>query len=338
MWNFTPKQMADLLLRQSQDVCEHLLGRGKKSGHHELSYGDISGAEGNSLKINIKNGKWCDFASSEPGGDLLELWRQVRQLSCADAMREAATFLGVTLEDGTTHPARQRSFTRPSNREVLRRTTKDTPGFAYLKSRGLTEETLKTYHICELSPKDKFASLRDNPGTIAFPYLVMENNKPIRINTKYLAIARKDGRKTTCLDEGAQAILFGWTAYQELVDSLSPSHPFRRCVAITEGEIDAMTMHQYGIPALSMPTGANGIDNWLPHEFDNLMAFDWIYLVLDTDQAGREGVDKLIERLGEERIKNVVLPHKDVNECLMQGMTAEQMQQLLLSTDRKSVV
>jgi len=89
------------------------------------------------------------------------------------------------------------------------------------------------------------------------------------------------------------------------------------------GNCDAMTLHQYGIPALSIPNGGGGgkKQDWVENDYDYLNRFDTIYLCLDNDDAGKEAEKEIIRRLGSERCKTVTLPYKDANECLMKGMT-----------------
>lgn len=100
-------------------------------------------------------------------------------------------------------------------------------------------------------------------------------------------------------------------------------------MALTEGEIDTMSLHQYGIPALSVPFGGGTgkKHQWLEYEFDRLAIFDEINLCLDDDKEGWSATLELIERLGRHRCRIVKLPYKDANECLQAGVTQEEIQQ-----------
>ena len=62
----------------------------------------------------------------------------------------------------------------------------------------------------------------------------------------------------------------------------------RREVTITEGEIDALTAWDYGMPALSVPFGGGGgaKQRWIEAEYDRLCRFEVIYLALDMDREG----------------------------------------------------
>lgn len=103
--------------------------------------------------------------------------------------------------------------------------------------------------------------------------------------------------------------LFGW----HLID------PAQRTIAITEGEIDAMSLHQIGIPALSVNAGA-GNHQWIETEWSNLERFSEILVFFDADEQGEKGAAEIIQRLGVERCRRVRLPKaKDANEYLQQG-------------------
>lgn len=48
-----------------------------------------------SFKINLKNGKWCDFAAGAAGGDLIALAAYLFGLDQAEAARKIAAALGI---------------------------------------------------------------------------------------------------------------------------------------------------------------------------------------------------------------------------------------------------
>jgi hypothetical protein len=48
-----------------------------------------------SFKINLKNGKWSDFATGQRGGDLVSLAAYVHGLSQADAAVRVAAMVGM---------------------------------------------------------------------------------------------------------------------------------------------------------------------------------------------------------------------------------------------------
>lgn len=67
--------------------------------------------------------------------------------------------------------------------------------------------------------------------------------------------------------------------------------PSDKIVCITEGEFDAMAVHQAtGIPAVSLPNGTNSLPIELVPFFDR---FEQIYLWLDADEPGRAAAQKI---------------------------------------------
>lgn len=307
----TPSQISDQLAGRAEAVARHLLPNGKRVGP-EFVAGSLGGEAGDSLKVRIggdKIGVWSDFATGQSGGDFLDLWCAARNVDLRNAMDEAASYLGVTLDAQRSRP--QKDYRRPDRPKEYRRLDPDGPVMAYLKSRGLTETTLKAFCIAEQPGHLRFPKLPGNPGTILFPYL----RDGVLLNCKYLAVQRgDDGKKHTMQEGGCEPCLFGW-------QTLPPN---ARAVVITEGEIDAMTYWQHGIPALSVPMGGGGgaKQDWIESDYDHLQRFDTILISMDMDGPGREGAAAIVQRLGEERCRLIELPHKDANACLLAGWTA----------------
>lgn len=55
-------------------------------------------------------------------------------------------------------------------------------------------------------------------------------------------------------------------------------------IVVTEGEIDALTWQQIGVPALAVP----GAENWKDHWANLLEDFSRVYLAEDGDNAGKD--------------------------------------------------
>jgi len=114
-------------------------------------------------------------------------------------------------------------------------------------------------------------------------------------------------------------------------DFLYPWDYFRKhfgydLVHLTEGELDAAILLQAGIPALSLPSGANTKWSlWVPA----LRSFKVVRLCLDQDRAGREAVQELaktgatgrsvLDMLPDTRFENIIwdadLWGKDVTDA-----------------------
>lgn len=283
------QRMAD----QAAMIVEHLLPGGKKASG-EWKVGSLGGEPGQSLSVRIsgsKRGVWSDFASGDKG-DLLDLWAAVRSQSIGEAMRDAKGFLGIHDD----MPAREvKTFKRPERPSC--RTPKSAV-LEWLTGRGLDAATLEAFKIGE--------QIRDGKTYAVFPYL---RNGEL-INAKYRNPADKRDMRQ---EGGAEPCLFGW----HLID------PRARSIAITEGEIDAMTLHQVGIPALSVNAGA-GNHAWLENDWDRLDHFSEIYLCFDDDEPGRKGAAEVATRLGIERCKLVKFGAKDANEWLTNGADGEE--------------
>lgn len=294
-------ELSQLLSEQAERVARYLLPHGRKVGC-EWQVGDINNATGKSLSIRLsgdKAGIWCDFAEDQHRGDLLDLWVRVRSLRLPDAMAEATQFLGASTVKFTGHE--KSSFQKPEVK-LVNPSSMDglSPQFDYLMNeRKLNLKTLQDFNIAVSNER------------IVFPYI--RNDEVIFV--KYLSLNRVNGKKQMSVEANCQPCLFGW----QTVDTSKP-------LVICEGEIDAMTLYQYGFSAVSVPLGA-GIGakhKWIEFEFDRLEMFKEIYLCMDNDEEGQKAADYLASRLGHYRCRIVKLPCKDANECLMSGLTAEE--------------
>ncbi len=296
----TPRYLSSRLSERCEQVCRHLLPGGKRKAHDWVA-GDLDGGKGDSLKIRIagedRQGVWSDFATGESGGDLLDLWCAVKRISLREAVKEVTSYLGEKMDGEASKPKKEyRQPPKPACSKIKPLT----PAHGFLTGRGLTDETMADF---KLAMTDK--------GEIVFPYLKPDGRF---VNAKYRGLP-----KTFRQEGGAEPCLFGWQA-------IELRHSRSRAVIVTEGEIDAMSLHQLGFPALSVPMGGGDghKQDWIESDFDELQRFDTFYLCLDNDEPGRKATDDLVQRLGCERCRIIELPYKDANEGLMAGMTADQ--------------
>lgn len=297
-------------------VVTHLLPAGRKAGH-EWEVGGVGGESGRSLKVRLtgaRAGVWSDFATGQ-GGDLIDLWRVTRGLALSETLGEIKLWLGIA--DPTFEPRRSRAWAKPPPPPPPV-TDADAPGWAYLTAeRRITPEAVRAYRVTEtdaIGPFDGWRRQEPWRGDwIIFPSYHGETLKFV----KYLNLRRKDGKKVTLTAPDCEPILFGWQAI--------PANA--REVTICEGEIDAITLWDYGFPALSVPFGAGTGDKhqWLGAEFPNLERFETVYLCFDQDGEGQAAVADLIGRIGRHRCRVVTLPQKDPNECRQNGVSRDQM-------------
>lgn len=293
--NHTISEISKMLAGRAEPVCRMLLPNGKREGA-EWRCGDLTGNAGKSLGVHLdgpKAGIWADFAS-DAKGDLLDLWAACRNVSVKEAYRQAKDYLGVNGAPVTGFP---RTYKTPNAANVKPLTPEQKVWNYLTRERRLVKGTLEAYRIAE---KD---------GRIVFPF---HDPAGKLLNLKHLTVERKNGSKVMSLEAGCAMPLFGWQAI----------HPDQRFLIICEGEIDAMTWHQWGYPALSVPNGCSSTV-WVDEEWDNLAPYDTIYLCYDMDKEGQTGAVAIAKRLGMHRCAIVKLPRKDPNECLQWGATSE---------------
>lgn len=287
-------ELKDLLAKNAADIAAYLLPDGKRSGR-EWKAGSINGEPGDSLSVcttGAKAGIWSDFATGA-AGDLLDLWMARRGCSLVEAMDEAKQRLGVR----DTLPERpQKSYTTPEKPRGKLVTVGAGRALAWLQGRGLTAATIEAFKVVE--------QVRGEAVYAVFPYFSESGEY---LNGKFRNI---DNKRDMRQEAGAMPCLFGW----HLIDSRA------RTIAIAEGEIDAMSLHQVGIPALSVNAGA-GNHQWIENDWERLERFSEILVFFDCDEAGEKGAREIIQRLGPERCRRVRFEGtvKDANEYLQQG-------------------
>lgn len=290
--------LAELLARRAEDVAGMLLPNGKRQGR-EWCVGSLGGEAGESLKVCIAGGKagvWSDFSTGD-AGDLIDLWAGVRNLTIADALGQVREYLGIR-EHRVENP--KRAYSKPSREGV----TKLPPQVEewLLTVRKITPDTIAKF---------KLASRK---GALMFPYL--------RDGELVAAKYRKVPAKEFFVDADCEPCLFGWQALTGR----------ERAVVLCEGEMDALAFAEYGIPALSVPFGGGKgakQSQWIEAEFDRLALFDSLFLAMDDDGPGAEATAEIVKRLGRERCRIVTLPRKDANECLIAGVTREEIREAL---------
>lgn len=290
----TPKEIARLLANRAEDVCRELLPNGKRD-NGAWKCGSVDGETGKSLSVVLqgeKVGRWTDFADSDHYGDLIDLWAAARGLSLHDAMNEAKAYLGV--KDPVIHGQKKKSYTAPQRPKCK---SPEGAELAWLiQERKLKPEAIKAYQVGAEGGKVYFPFMRDGK-------LVM---------CKWRSITTKDTMPTS---KNQEPCLFGWQAIPKTA----------REVTICEGEIDAISLWQYGYPALSVPFGGGkgAKQDWIENDYEYLERFDVINICMDADPVGREGAKEIIERLGRERCRLINLPDKDANDCLKNGVPPE---------------
>lgn len=273
------------------DIALMLLPGGRREGH-EWRAGSLEGGKGQSLGVHLdgaKAGVWSDFSTGE-SGDIIGLWMAVKRLTLPEALDAARGYLGLSQPVAYRDP--RPAYSRPPKPKC---TAPKARVLDYLKEdRNLSREVIERYRVGEDGNK------------IVFPFMLPDGT---------LAMAKTrdavDGAAPIPTAKNCEPILFGWQA-------LSPN---ARDIVITEGEIDAMSMADYGFDAMSVPFGGGGKgkQNWIENEFERMRQFERIYLATDMDGPGDEAASEIAARLGRYRCFRVKLPLKDANACLVDG-------------------
>lgn len=184
------------------------------------------------------------------------------------------------------------------------------PHYAYLKTRGISKETADRMKL--FSAEKWFSRLNRKTQAVGFPYY----RGGALTAAKYRSIEDKDFIQ----DGGGAHDLFG-------IDNVDTTLP----LIIVEGEIDALTLIECGIPnAVSVPGGAplKVSEGKVHPSEDRRFSFIWnaneiieavpsVIIATDNDVPGQALAEELARRIGKDKCKLVKLTHKDLNEVFL---------------------
>jgi twinkle protein len=304
------KTVKERLLSNVESVCFYLFPKGKVRGH-EFLIGSPAGEEGSSMTINLrgdKRGVWRDHATMVDKGDIFDLWCAAKQQDFKTAFPEICRYLGMNSID---RPKPKPRPAKPDTKDV--HPMSGTPELKYLtEKRGLHPETLKTYRV-----RTHRRPSEHNEHFVCFQFVDTEG-EPVMLKSTGIK-PTKEGKKDIWTTQPFYT-LWGWWLVK----------PSDRSIIITEGEYDAMSVHQLdpGMPVLSLPSGCSNMD-WIENDYDALMRFERIYVMTDRDEPhpktglrpGEEAAKAICKRLGLARCYRVVPPEpfKDANDALTKG-------------------
>lgn len=77
-----------------ESLCRRWLPGGRRIGQ-EWTCGSLRGEAGASCKVNLRTGRWADFASGDKGGDVVSLAAAIHRIPQAEAARNLARMLGI---------------------------------------------------------------------------------------------------------------------------------------------------------------------------------------------------------------------------------------------------
>lgn len=139
-------------------------------------------------------------------------------------------------------------------------------------------------------------------GRLSIPYLT-----PVGVSAMTFRCMQDHNCKETnhpkyMKPTGSKTRLYGVLAYQDAGDFL----------CLTEGELDALTLHQIGLPAIGIP----GSENWEGHWTSILQDFSTVYVFSDGDEPGQKFAKRVMTEY--DRAVNVKMPDgEDVNSVFV---------------------
>lgn len=177
----------------------------------------------------------------------------------------------------------------------------------YLQTeRGLSTDTIKKWHLglkTETKEQHKIEDIDGPVDWLMIPYLTRNGDIA---NVKYRTLPPAPKRFKRLY--GGESILFG--------EHLLPDKKgLIKRVYMTEGELDAITLDQYGFgPALSTTTGAASFS---PRWYDLIVnsGASEIFLLYDSDVGGRKGAEKLVKKFNDDQRKVYDILIEDAKDC-----------------------
>lgn len=307
----TLSELKARLIESIEAVCSHLLPGGRKEGNYWRS-GGIQGGKGGSLGVCLsgpKTGLWIEGdPTAGDKGDVIHLWKACRGVDTRVAIEEIRGYLNAPLPDACKATVKTYTKPKPKLKELAGKSK------AYLRDRGISWAVASGAGCAEAE--------RSDPA-IAFQYFKQGGDSPVLV--KFLSHSLNDkGKKIiVCIPDG-EPCLFGMSSPVVLNHS--------GVIVITEGEVDALSWLEIGVPAVSIPLGAKAASNgaspneeWVANSYEFLLQFETIIINMDDDEPGHKAEADIIKIIGIDRCKSLRLSgFKDANEALMKkGLTKE---------------
>lgn len=162
----------------------------------------------------------------------------------------------------------------------------------WLSTRGISENTIEFFNITTVVHHEMGECIRipvEDTGLAKYRRDPAQNIKP-----KYIA------------DRGLKASLYGWKHAKD-----------HKQILVTEGELDTLVAWSNNIPAVSSTAGSlTFTDEWI-----ELLRDKEVTLCFDNDEAGAEGMVKILKRLPTAKV--VLIPQrpniKDLTDYVQYG-------------------
>jgi DNA primase len=164
----------------------------------------------------------------------------------------------------------------------------------YLAGRGITEETALSFRlgvVADPAPGDE-----QFKGRLSIPYITPSGIVDIRYRCLEDHKCKDIGHPKYMGRAGAVTHIYNVGAF---LDATS-------FVCVTEGEIDAITLSQCGLPAVGLP----GASSWKKHYPKLFEDYEDVYVYTDGDEAGLGFGRKLEAEIG-----GLVVPMPEAHDC-----------------------
>jgi twinkle protein len=213
-------------------------------------------------------------------------------------------------------PDQGKAYPLPDEKKALEahhRLLNDPEALAYVtETRRISMDALKHFRL-------GLQSDREGSRWLTIPQY--EGGKLMNVKSRSLPPLERTFRRV----KDCRSILFNGDILQE-----NPEEVF-----ITEGELDAITLHDRGFK--NVMSGSTGAGSFEPCWIDQLAKVKKVFLCYDQDEAGQKGARELARRLGYDRCFNVTLPVKDANEFFTSGHNVTDFQSLVNQARRFDV-
>ncbi len=276
------------------------------------------------------------------GGDAITFWMKIENLDFSDAVKDLADRLGIALPEKTSRgPSKWEAYHEINQaakdyfHRILLDSKRGRAAFEYLKARGLSLETIKTFELGYAPPSYGLKEVFEKRG------LSPQDAVPIGLLKKtddetYVPVFR---RRVIfpILDERGRVVGFGGRAlgdhlpkYLNTPDSLifqkgklfygeaqsKREISRQRSAILVEGYLDLLALHQLGIKNGLAALGtaftdfhANRLKRWA----------DKVVMLFDGDAAGFKASERALEKLtraGLRTFQGVMPPGKDPGDYL----------------------
>lgn len=296
---------------------------------------------------------WHCFGACNAGGDVFDFVMRREHWDFRTAVRELARQAGVPLEwnaaDAQTHEerrAREAVFAVAARfyQDCLARSS---AAQAYAAGRGWAAETIDEAAL-GFFPGDWDALRGAFRAGGVDPEAHPVAQALLHMPPEMLVYVHRHNGRVTYLSARAITNKKHWNPPQDLVGARQPYYnqvwrPRVPLAVVVEGQADAVTLGQWGIPAVALAGSAMsraagdaatpGERSLAPLALD-LARCEAVALALDADTAGEAGLEPaaaaLLEAgLNADRIRVVRWPAKDANDWLREGGDADRAQRLL---------